>query len=132
MIRTHNKLAIFSGWENLMFTYKFTGLDKSDAETPYYYGSLPAKPELGRILAYDGTGNRYAIVRIDGAGLVDDGDGSDNQKVLAWADIGRGETVPTLWLLKAGGSPFVVQLISLLHTAEPKGPQAGGPPFVVR
>jgi hypothetical protein len=92
-----------------MFTYKFLGLDKSDAETPYYYGSLPAKPERGHILVYDKTGNRYAVVRVDGEGLVDDGDGSDNQKELAWADIGRGEVVPTLWLLKLVGTEIEPQ-----------------------
>jgi hypothetical protein len=81
-----------------MFTYKFVGLDKSDAETPYYYGSLRAKPELGHIIAYSETGNRYAVVRIDGEGLV--GDGPAGQKELAWAEIGRGETVPTLLLQK--------------------------------
>jgi hypothetical protein len=31
---------------------------------------------------------------------VDDGDGHANQTELAWADINRGETVPTLWLQK--------------------------------
>lgn len=81
-----------------MFTYKFLGLDKAEAPTPYYYGSVPAKPEPGQTLRYDDTGNRYVIVRIDGEGLVDDGDGADNQKELAWADINRGEEVPTLWL----------------------------------
>jgi hypothetical protein len=86
--------------EKRMFTYKFLGLDQSDAETPYYYGSLPAKPERGHILVYNKTGNRYVVVRIDGEGLVDGGDGYDNQKELAWAEIGRGETVPTLWLQK--------------------------------
>ena len=86
-----------------MFTYKFLGLEKSDAATTYYYGSLPAKPERGHTLVYHETGNRYAVVRIDGEGLVDDGDGSDNQKELAWADINRGEEVPTLWLQKLVG-----------------------------
>jgi len=81
-----------------MFTYKFLGLDKSDAETPYYYGSLPAKPERGHIFRYNETGNRYVVVRIDGEGLVDDGDGYANQRELAWADIGRSEVVPSLWL----------------------------------
>lgn len=86
-----------------MFTYKFLGLDKSDAETPYYYGSLPAKPERGHILVYNKTGNRYVVVRIDGEGLADEGDGYANQQELAWADIGRGEEVPTLWLQKVSG-----------------------------
>ena len=31
-------------------------------------------------------------------GLV--GDGPTNQRELAWAEISRGETVPTVWLLK--------------------------------
>lgn len=81
-----------------MFTYKFVGLDKSDAPTPYYYGSLPAKPELGHILSYNDTGNRYAVVKIDGEGLV--GDGDAEQRELAFAEISRGESVPTLWLRK--------------------------------
>jgi len=83
-----------------MFTYKFVGLIAADAQTPYYYGSLPAQPELGHILVYSETGNRYAVVRIDGEGLVGDGDGHANQTELAWAEIGRSETVPTLWLQK--------------------------------
>ena len=81
-----------------MFTYKFLGLNKQDAQTPYYYGSLPTKPEPGHILLFDETGNRYAVVRIAGEGLV--GDGPDSQEELAWAEINRGETVPTLWLQK--------------------------------
>jgi len=81
-----------------MFTYKFVGLATMDAPTPYYYGSLPAKPERGHILVYDETGNRYAVVGIDGEGLV--GDDTANQKELAWAEINRGEKVPTLLLQK--------------------------------
>lgn len=81
-----------------MFTYKFVGLAEIDATTPYYYGSLPAKPERGHILVYDETGNRYAVVGIDGEGLV--GDGPTNQRELAWAEINRGEVVPTLLLQK--------------------------------
>jgi hypothetical protein len=80
-----------------MFTYKFVGLTASDAPTPYTYGSLPAKPELGHILIYN-EGNRYAVVGIDGEGLV--GDGPTNQSEMAWAEINRGETVPTLLLQK--------------------------------
>jgi hypothetical protein len=83
-----------------MFTYKFIGLDAADAETPYYYGSLPAKPELGHTLVFDETGNRYTVFSIKGEGLVDDGDGYDSQTALALAEIGRGEAVPTLWLQK--------------------------------
>ncbi len=81
-----------------MFTYKFMGLAALDAPTPYHYGSLPAKPGLGHILVYDESGNRYAVIRIEGEGLV--GDGPDNQRELAWAEIGGGRTVPTLWLQK--------------------------------
>lgn len=81
-----------------MFTYKFLGLTGLDASTPYYYGSLPAKPELGHMLVFDETGNRYVIFRIDGEGLV--GDDPTNQRELAWADINRGESVPTVWLQK--------------------------------
>jgi hypothetical protein len=83
-----------------VFTYKFVGLDAMDAPTPYHYGSLPVKPELGHILIYNEAGNRYAVVRIDGEGLLDDGDGHANQTQLAWAEIGRRESVPTLWLQK--------------------------------
>jgi len=81
-----------------MFTYKFEGLTTADAPTAYYYGSLPARPELGHILVYDASGNRYVVVRIDGEGLV--GDGPTNQRELAWAEINRGESVPTVWLQK--------------------------------
>jgi hypothetical protein len=87
-----------------LFTYKFLGLDRADATTPYYYGSVPGKPELGQLVVYNQTGNRYVVVRIVGEGLVDDGDGTDNQQELAWADIARGETVPTLWLQKIIGN----------------------------
>jgi hypothetical protein len=80
-----------------MFTYKFVGLAKADAETPYYYGSLPVEPEVGHTLSYDETSNRYAIVQIVGEGLVGDDDAAA-QKELAWADINRGEKVPTLFL----------------------------------
>ena len=82
-----------------MFTFKFVGLDATDALTQYYYGSLPAKPELGHLLVLDETGNRYAVVRIDGKGL-DGTDGDADQAELASAEINRGETVPTLWLQK--------------------------------
>jgi hypothetical protein len=81
-----------------MFTYKFAGLTATDAPTPYHYGSLPTKPELGHIIVYEESGNRYAVIRIEGEGLV--GDGPTNQRELAWAEISRGETVPTLWLQK--------------------------------
>ena len=81
-----------------MFTYKFEGLDRADATTPYYYGSLPAKPELGHILVYDETNNRYEVVGIDGEGLLGEGDGYAEQIELAWAEIGAGKPVPTLRL----------------------------------
>ena len=83
-----------------MFTYKFLGLIATDAPTPYYYGSLPAKAEPGHTLVFDESGNRYAVIRVEGEGLVDDGDGYANQKELAWAEINRGEAVPTLWMQK--------------------------------
>jgi hypothetical protein len=85
-----------------MFTYKFEGLDKADAGTPYYYGSVPAKPEPGQTLVYNETGNRY-VVSIFGGGLADDGDGYANQRELAIADISRGEAVPALRLQKIIG-----------------------------
>lgn len=84
-----------------MFTYKFVGLDKPDAETPYYYGSLPAKPVVGTTLLFHGTGNRYVIIGIDGKGLTG-GDPAADRNELAWADINRGEKVPTLHLRKLG------------------------------
>jgi hypothetical protein len=84
-----------------MYTFKFEGLSKPDAETPYYYGSLPAKPELGHILIIDGTSNHYVVYRIDGEGLTGDKT-QDNQRELAWADMLRHESVPTLWLQKIG------------------------------
>jgi hypothetical protein len=94
-----------------MFTHKYVGLDAVDAQTPYYYGSLPAKPELGHTLVFEETGNRYVVVAIEGEGLV--GDGYANRGELAWAEINRGEKVPTLWLqkisaqeLKATGRSF--------------------------
>ncbi|SRR6266852_3722843 len=81
-----------------MFTYKFVGLTATDAPAPYTYGSLPAKPELGHIIVYE-SGNRYAVVRIEGEGLVGDDEYGD-QRELAWAEIGQGKTVPTVWLQK--------------------------------
>jgi hypothetical protein len=88
-----------------MFTYKFVGLDPADATTPYYYGSLPAKPEVGHILVYDDTKNRYEVIGIDGEGLV--GDGPTNQRELAFADIGAGKPVPTLLLRKLAAIALV-------------------------
>jgi len=82
-----------------MFTYKFAGLTAQDASTPYYYGSLPAKPEPGHTLLFDDTGNRYAVIRIEGEGVEGDG-GYLDQKELAWAEISQGKTVPTVWLQK--------------------------------
>jgi hypothetical protein len=81
-----------------MFTYKFLGLESVDAPTPYYFGSLPAKPELGHILVFDETRNRYVVVGIDGEGLL--GEGDAEQRELAWTDIGAGKSVPTLRLQK--------------------------------
>jgi len=96
-----------------MFTYKFLGLDAVDAPTPYYYGSLPAKPELGHILAYEESDNRYAVVRIEGEGLVG-ADDYANQKELARAEINRGENVPTLWLQKLDVKEIRPQGIAVL------------------
>ncbi len=79
-----------------MFTYKFVGMTATDAPTPYTYGSLPAKPELGHRLVYEQSGDRYAVIRIEGEGLV--GDDAANQRELAWTEIGQGKTVPTVWL----------------------------------
>jgi hypothetical protein len=84
-----------------MHTFKFEGLAEADAPTPYYYGSLPAKPELGHTLILDGTGNHYVVYRIDGEGLAGVST-LENQRELAWAEISRGESVPTIWLQKIG------------------------------
>jgi hypothetical protein len=81
-----------------MFTYKFVGMVGPEAATPYYYGSLPAKAELGQTLLVEDSGNRYVVIGVKGEGLV--GDGPTNQRELAWADIRRGEAVPTLTLQK--------------------------------
>lgn len=81
-----------------MFTFKFVGLIEVDAPTAYTYGSLPAKPELGHTIVWE-SGNRYVVIRIEGEGLVGDG-GYEDQKELAWAEIGAGKAVPTLWLQK--------------------------------
>jgi hypothetical protein len=81
-----------------MYTYKFLGLSKKEGPTPYYYGSLQAKAAPGQTLRYD-HGENYVIVRVEGEPFVGD-DGRHNEKELAWAEIGRGETVPTLWLLQ--------------------------------
>jgi hypothetical protein len=81
-----------------MFTYKFLGLTKDDAPTRYYYGTVPANPEIGHVLRFDETGNRYTVVAIEGKGLT--GPASEAQRELAWADINRGEKVPTLVLKK--------------------------------
>jgi hypothetical protein len=86
-----------------MYTFKFEGLSPQDTETPYYYGSLPAKPEVGHILVFDQTKNRYVIFRIDGEGLTE-GNAQDNQWELAYADISRAESVPTIWLRRVEGA----------------------------
>jgi hypothetical protein len=78
-----------------MYTYKFLGLSEEDAETPYYYGSLRKKAELGQTLNYDETNNRYVIIQIEGEGL-EGHDGPADQRTLAWADIGARQDVPTL------------------------------------
>src|SRR5260221_12130854 len=73
---------------------------QSDKPRMYHYGSLPAKPELGHVLVIEESGNRYAVIRIEGEGLVGDGPFDQREMALAWAEISRGETVPTLWLQK--------------------------------
>jgi hypothetical protein len=89
-----------------MYTFKFQGLEHADAETPYYYGSLPAKPERGHILRFDKTGNRYVIFAIEGEGLSHISDQED-QNELAWAEISRGEKVPTIFLQKLHDDPEI-------------------------
>jgi len=81
-----------------MFTYKFEGLTRQDDPTGYTYGSLPARPELGHIIVMEESETRYTVVRIEGKGL--EGEGPQEQKELAWAEIGSGKKVPTLWLQK--------------------------------
>src|SRR5271155_1364837 len=89
------------------YTFKFLGLTRDDGPTPYYYGSLPAKPEIGHVLRFDETGNRYTVVAIEGTGLT--GAASEAQKELAWADINRGEKVPTLVLKKVRKAAIIRQ-----------------------
>lgn len=86
-----------------MYTFKFVGLAHTDAPTPYYYGSLPAPAELGGTFLLDDTGNRYVVVGIEGEGLQ--GEAEASQRELAWAEIARGERVPTLFLQKLGTAP---------------------------
>jgi hypothetical protein len=84
-----------------VYTFKFEGLTEEDASTPYFYGSLPAKPELGHILIFGETGNRYVIYRIDGEGLTG-GEARENERELAWAEISSGASVASIWLQKIG------------------------------
>ena len=79
-----------------MHTFKFVGLAREDAETPYCYGSLSAKPELGQVLSFEPSGNRYAVYNIHGEGLF--GDANANQRELAYADVQSDAKVPTLFL----------------------------------
>jgi hypothetical protein len=85
-----------------MFTYKFLGLAHEDAETPYYYGSLPEKPFVGQWLHYEETDNYYEIVLIQGEGLTGDSDFDDQQK-LAWTEIAQNKAVPTLYVRQLRG-----------------------------
>ncbi len=87
-----------------MFTYKFVGLTHEDAETPYYYGTLPKEAERGQVLYYAETGNRYEIVRVLGKGLESDDDRT-SQKELAEADIIHGAAVPTISLRRLEPRP---------------------------
>lgn len=90
-----------------MFTYKFEGLRREDSQLLHYYGSLPAKPEVGHELRFDQTGNRYRVGRIEGEGLTGPND-HDDQMELAWAEINRGERVPTLFLQLLSSAVAVV------------------------
>ena len=65
-----------------MFSYKFVGLRPADASTPYYYGSLPAKPEVGQTIVIHETGNRHRVTRVVGEGLKGKG-GLPDQETLA-------------------------------------------------
>lgn len=91
-----------------MFTSKFLGLTSDDAQTPYYYGSLPEQPAPGQVLLFHETGNRYAIVRVEGRPLSGE-DAQEDQRELAWADIGGGKAVPTLWLQKLESKEITAQ-----------------------
>jgi len=84
-----------------VYTFKFEGLTEQDAPTPYFYGSLPAKPERGHILIFGETGNRYVVYGIHGEGLTGVS-ARESERELAWAEISRGESVPTIWLQKIG------------------------------
>jgi hypothetical protein len=85
-----------------LFTYKFVGLTAADLSSgSYYYGSLHVKGELGQIIVQQGTGTRYAVVGTKGEPLIGDNISADQEK-LAWAEINRGEDVPTLFLQKLG------------------------------
>jgi hypothetical protein len=94
-----------------MHTFKVEGLNEQDAPTPYFYGSLPAKPELGHIIVFEDTGLRYAVYRITGEGLTG-GNPDDDQRELAFADL-SGKSVPTICVqqitateIKASGRSF--------------------------
>jgi hypothetical protein len=52
-----------------VFTYRFLGLDPKDNPGPYYYGSLPAKPEhnFGAIGARAISGNWFVFLEKSGA-----------------------------------------------------------------
>jgi hypothetical protein len=80
-----------------MFTYKFVGLEAPDSITPWYFGSLPSAAAVGHLLIYVESNNRYVVDGVCGEGLPGDGGHADQSK-LAWADINRGEDVPTLIL----------------------------------
>jgi len=102
-----------------MYTFKFVGLAHEDAETPYYYGSLPTKPELGHVLAFEPSGNRYVIHRIECDGLS--GEATSNQRELAYAEIGRNEKVPTLFLQRVHADPATTPVGRSFDCDEVKG-----------
>ena len=82
-----------------MFTYRFVGLNAEDASTRHYYGSLPAKAEVGHVLTFEESGNGYRVVRMMGNGLEGD-DARNDQATLAFAEMVERKSVPILWLRK--------------------------------
>ena len=104
-----------------MFTYKFVGLKPVDAETPYYYGSLPKRAESGQVIQIVDTDNFYRVRRVLGEGLKGKGGTADQQK-LAWAEIGSGTDVPTIFL-----SPLLAQEETQFRKSVAKKHQRRGP-----
>jgi hypothetical protein len=80
-----------------MYTQSVVGLAHEDAETRFYYASLPAKPKVGQTLRYEETGNRYLIVGVDGEPLTGDSE-FDDQRTLAWTEVAQGKKVPSIFV----------------------------------